>query len=95
MSVLPDSVESSVNSVSCKSNLLVDSFLMNRNKEILRKQHKYESNKIYMLMILTMYIKGVCSPNPCVNGGNCQVVDGDAICRCPDGFVGEHCELGI
>ena len=42
-----------------------------------------------------MYIKGVCSPNPCVNGGNCQVVDGDAICRCPDGFVGEHCELGI
>nr|XP_008249942.2 lactadherin isoform X1 [Oryctolagus cuniculus] len=44
--------------------------------------------------------EGPCSPNPCYNNAECQVV-GDAhrgdvfthyICECPQGYMGTHCE---
>ena len=39
--------------------------------------------------------KGVCQPKYCKNGGNCYVDDGgNPMCSCPDGFVGDQCELG-
>ncbi|XP_072372322.1 EGF-like repeat and discoidin I-like domain-containing protein 3 isoform X1 [Scyliorhinus torazame] len=45
---------------------------------------------------------GACQPNPCHNGGTCEVSDtyrGDTfigyICRCPDGFSGIHCQHNI
>ena len=40
-------------------------------------------------------ISGICSPNPCVNGGNCQVVDGKIECICPHGYFGDRCEFGM
>ncbi|XP_069792364.1 EGF-like repeat and discoidin I-like domain-containing protein 3 isoform X2 [Narcine bancroftii] len=45
---------------------------------------------------------GACQPNPCHNGGICEVSDsyrGDTfigyICRCPDGYSGIHCQHNI
>ena len=35
-----------------------------------------------------------CSPNPCGNGGSCQLdknVRGGYICACPDGYTGVDC----
>lgn len=34
-----------------------------------------------------------CSPNPCVNGGECALFDGSYVCRCPPGYGGQRCEL--
>lgn len=36
-----------------------------------------------------------CQPNPCVNGGACSNVGGMAVCSCPPGWTGEHCEIDI
>ena len=35
-----------------------------------------------------------CSPNPCDNGGSCQMddnVQGGYVCTCPDGYTGVNC----
>ena len=35
-----------------------------------------------------------CSPNPCGNGGTCQLdetVQGGYSCECPDGYMGVDC----
>ncbi len=37
----------------------------------------------------------VCSPNPCLNGGNCSVVSGAAYCTCPSGYTGTTCQTQI
>ncbi|XP_025106489.1 collagen alpha-3(VI) chain-like isoform X11 [Pomacea canaliculata] len=36
---------------------------------------------------------GVCSPNPCQNGGTCVPGVGKYICQCRVGFLGNDCEL--
>ena len=34
-----------------------------------------------------------CAPNPCENGGLCSIVNGAAVCACPEGFLPPLCEL--
>ncbi|XP_028404123.1 neurogenic locus notch homolog protein 1-like isoform X1 [Dendronephthya gigantea] len=34
-----------------------------------------------------------CIPNPCENGGLCRVVNGTAVCSCPEGFLPPLCEI--
>ena len=43
--------------------------------------------KYYMLKFLD-----ICSPNPCYNGGTCNVEHGKVVCSCPKGYNGTHCE---
>ena len=34
---------------------------------------------------------GTCNPNPCENGGNCQIGLGNGFsCLCPDGYIGKN-----
>ena len=38
---------------------------------------------------------GVCSPNPCLNGGLCKIdEDGNYKCECAEGWEGEKCTIG-
>ncbi|XP_058150648.1 lactadherin isoform X2 [Dasypus novemcinctus] len=45
---------------------------------------------------------GPCDPNPCLHNAECQVVEGTTrgdvftqyICRCTQGYMGTHCEVG-
>ena len=39
-----------------------------------------------------------CSPNPCRNGGSCQLDDsmeGGYSCSCPDGYTGVNCMIDV
>jgi hypothetical protein len=36
-----------------------------------------------------------CDPNPCQNGGTCDIAEGAAACTCPPGFTGALCELDV
>lgn len=36
--------------------------------------------------------KAVCANNPCKNGGQCNVVNGNMNCSCPTGFTGPLCQ---
>ncbi|XP_050331113.1 basement membrane-specific heparan sulfate proteoglycan core protein isoform X19 [Bactrocera neohumeralis] len=36
-----------------------------------------------------------CASDPCENGGSCSVHDSEAVCSCPVGFTGMHCEEHI
>lgn len=45
------------------------------------------------------YLSGPCIPNPCHNGGTCEISEayrGDTfigyVCKCPRGFNGIHCQ---
>ncbi|KAK7877708.1 hypothetical protein WMY93_031595 [Mugilogobius chulae] len=54
-------------------------------------------------MIVRVCVPGPCSPNPCLNDGQCEVVSekrrGDVFshyyCVCPPEVTGEHCETNI
>ena len=52
------------------------------------------SNK-FILDILegSEYSENPCLPNPCLNGGNCRVIDGSPTCECRPGFDGDWCEI--
>ncbi len=39
--------------------------------------------------------KNPCSPNPCMNGGNCVQQGDAALCACAKGYRGDLCELDI
>ncbi|XP_078482916.1 protein SpAN-like [Ciona intestinalis] len=34
-----------------------------------------------------------CDDEPCQNDGFCEMVDGDVICLCEDGFEGDYCQI--
>ena len=34
-----------------------------------------------------------CVPNPCQNGGTCKEEDGEEVCNCQPGFLGDMCEI--
>ncbi|XP_072038047.1 uncharacterized protein [Amphiura filiformis] len=34
-----------------------------------------------------------CAPEFCLNGGSCFVIMNQTFCRCPEGYIGEQCEL--
>ena len=39
------------------------------------------------------YVENPCTPDYCMNGGNCVVTDnGDPTCECQPGFVGDRCQ---
>lgn len=39
------------------------------------------------------YLKGVCEPNPCDNGGTCSIAGGGGwTCSCPPGWTGSQCQ---
>ncbi|CAM4539022.1 unnamed protein product [Leuciscus chuanchicus] len=47
-------------------------------------------------------VKGPCHPNPCHNGGTCEISEtfrGDTfigyVCKCPSGFSGIHCQHNV
>ena len=37
-------------------------------------------------------VENPCNPNPCLNGGNCKIENGNSTCYCQPGFTGEWCE---
>ncbi|XP_043111660.1 hyaluronan-binding protein 2-like [Puntigrus tetrazona] len=39
-------------------------------------------------------LRGKCSPNPCLNGGECEEKREKFKCKCPKQFVGRRCERG-
>lgn len=51
------------------------------------------------LFIFFFHLLGPCLPNPCHNGGMCEISEayrGDTfigyVCKCPEGFNGIHCQ---
>ena len=38
------------------------------------------------------YDTDICVPNPCYNGGTCNIKHGKVECDCPKGYNGTHCE---
>ena len=52
-------------------------------------------------MNILTFLTETCDPNPCMNGGTCDVSfdgeTGDALapyCQCPSGYSGSRCEIG-
>lgn len=53
----------------------------------------------YIKKLFFSYLSGPCIPNPCHNGGTCEISEayrGDTfigyVCKCPRGFNGIHCQ---
>ncbi|XP_016982302.1 basement membrane-specific heparan sulfate proteoglycan core protein isoform X20 [Drosophila rhopaloa] len=44
---------------------------------------------------LQPYVMAACSSDPCENGGSCTEQEGMAVCSCPLGFSGKHCQEHI
>ena len=56
-------------------------------------KRRYLKNIAHQIKII--FAIGICSPNPCRNGGNCMVtLDGKPKCYCTVGWAGENCTLG-
>ena len=52
---------------------------------------------ILMTVVIQCIISNVCNPNPCKNGGTCNVIEisegqQDFDCECKSGFKGVNCE---
>lgn len=44
-------------------------------------------------MLYLLFIVNPCDPNPCDNGGTCQLVgDGSTRCLCPLGYSDDYCD---
>ena len=60
----------------------------------------YESVSVFFFHLFCFfYLSGPCIPNPCHNGGTCEISEayrGDTfigyVCKCPRGFNGIHCQ---
>uniref|UniRef100_A0A672LB35 trypsin n=1 Tax=Sinocyclocheilus grahami TaxID=75366 RepID=A0A672LB35_SINGR len=50
--------------------------------------------KIKQINISPFGYSGKCSPNPCLNGGECEEKRDKFKCKCPRQFVGRRCERG-
>ena len=46
-------------------------------------------NSNYLTLLLS-FQTDPCIPNPCLNGGTCDV----GLCTCTEGFTGQNCETG-
>ena len=53
-----------------------------------------KSNKNYFQMFGTFSV-AACNAEPCGVGGQCEPVVNSFVCRCYDGYSGDHCENGI
>ncbi|KAF7250525.1 EGF-like repeat and discoidin I-like domain-containing protein 3 [Varanus komodoensis] len=58
-----------------------------------------KGKSIHNLHAISVARKGPCNPNPCHNGGTCEISEayrGDTFigyaCKCPEGFNGIHCQ---
>ena len=57
-------------------------------------------NVLYTISVMTLYVYayaidegGICSPNPCLNGGTCTAdLTGSAICKCRPGWLPRYCQ---
>uniref|UniRef100_A0A671RSB5 trypsin n=1 Tax=Sinocyclocheilus anshuiensis TaxID=1608454 RepID=A0A671RSB5_9TELE len=50
--------------------------------------------KIKQINLSPFGYSGKCSPNPCLNGGECEEKRDKFKCKCPKQFVGRRCERG-
>ncbi|XP_060559418.1 delta-like protein C [Ruditapes philippinarum] len=39
-----------------------------------------------------MSTEDACMTSPCKNGGECWIKDGQSVCQCQSGFMGDYCE---
>ncbi|KAI4890426.1 hypothetical protein NFI96_010812 [Prochilodus magdalenae] len=53
--------------------------------------------KEYSIVPFLLYLIASCHPNPCHNGGICEVGEASVgyLCNCPPGFSGIHCQHNI
>ena len=66
------------------------------NNNILNLSFTMTNNLFYSFCNLSLDVVGggeadPCSPNPCKNGGTCQIVGGTFKCNCAAGFSGPTC----
>ena len=84
-----DIVEHNVKSVSTRS---VRNVYQSLNKQRLIMTRNGDS---YISYISTVHQIAVCAPNPCLNGGLCQITeDGSYKCICSEGWEGQNCTKG-
>ena len=83
-----DTAEHNAKSVSRRLVINVHQSL-NNTKIMIRNDH------LYIFIICTVHQIAVCSPNPCLNGGLCQITEvGNYKCKCSEGWEGQNCTKG-
>ncbi|XP_071839230.1 uncharacterized protein [Apostichopus japonicus] len=63
--------------------------------EVVSVTYLFFSGSVTAECVFTVSVVDPCMDGPCQNGGTCFAFSLDfAFCQCPDGYVGEFCEIG-